>query len=57
MFRTALGPTQPPKWVPRAPSLGVKQPGHETDHSLPSSAKDNNVWSYTSTPQYAFMAW
>jgi hypothetical protein len=38
--RMALGPTQPPiQWVPGALSLGVKQPGHEADHSPPSSAK------------------
>jgi hypothetical protein len=38
-YRMALGPTQPPiQWVPRAFSLGVKQPERETDHSPPSSA-------------------
>jgi hypothetical protein len=38
--RTALRPTQPPiQWVPGALSLGVKQPGHEADHSPPSSAE------------------
>jgi hypothetical protein len=38
--RTALGPTQPPiQWVPEAPSLGVKRPGREVDHSPPSSAE------------------
>lgn len=26
------------QWVPWALSLGVKQPGHDTDHSLPCSA-------------------
>jgi hypothetical protein len=36
---------------------GVKQPGCEADHSLPSSAEVKNSWSYTSTPQCAFMAW
>jgi hypothetical protein len=42
--RTALGPNQPPiQWVPGALSLGVKRLGREAD--------------YTSTPQYAFMAW
>jgi hypothetical protein len=36
----ALGPTQPPiKWVPGALSLGVKRPGHEAEHSPPSSAE------------------
>jgi hypothetical protein len=49
--RMALGPTQPPiQWVPGALSLGVKQLGHEADHSPPSSAKVKNAWSYTSTP-------
>jgi hypothetical protein len=38
--RTALGPTQPPiQWVPGAPSLGVKRPGREAEHSSPSSAE------------------
>jgi hypothetical protein len=36
---------------------GVKQLGREADHSSPSSAEVKNAWSYTSTPQYAFMAW
>jgi hypothetical protein len=31
--------------------------GGEADHSPPSSARVKNVLSYTSTPQYAFMAW
>jgi hypothetical protein len=44
--RTALGPTKPPiQWVPGVPSLGVKRPGREADHSPPSSA------------QYTFIAW
>jgi hypothetical protein len=38
-------------------SLGVKWPGPEADHSPPSSAEVKNAWSYTSTPQYVFMAW
>jgi hypothetical protein len=29
---------------------GVKRPVREADHSHPSSAKVENVWSYTSTP-------
>jgi hypothetical protein len=48
--RQALEPTQPPiQWVPRALSLGIKWPGREADHSLPSSAEIKNAWSYTST--------
>jgi hypothetical protein len=55
--RTALGPTQPPiQWVPGALFLGVKRPGREADHSLPSSAEVKNAWNYTSIPQYVFMA-
>jgi hypothetical protein len=50
--RTALGPTQPGALL-----LGVKRPGREADHSSPSSAGVKNEWSYTSTPQYVFMAW
>jgi hypothetical protein len=30
-------------------SLGVKQPGCETNHSPPSSAEVKNAWAYTST--------
>jgi hypothetical protein len=36
---------------------GGKRPGREADHSPPSSAEVKNAWSYTSTPQYVFMAW
>jgi hypothetical protein len=56
--RPALGPTQPRiQWVPGALSLGVKRPEREADHSPPSSSEVKNAWNYTSTPQYAFMAW
>jgi hypothetical protein len=56
--RTALEPTQPPiQWVPGVLSLGVKRPRREADHSPPSRAKVKKAWSYTSTPQYVFMAW
>jgi hypothetical protein len=56
--RPALGPTQSPvKWIPGSLSLGIKRPEHEADHSPPSSTEVKNVWSYTSTPQYAFMEW
>jgi hypothetical protein len=34
----------------------VKWPGHEVDHSPPTSAEVKNMWIYTSTPTYAFMA-
>jgi hypothetical protein len=34
--------------------LGVKRPRRDTDHLLLSSAEFMNVWSYTSTPPYAF---
>jgi hypothetical protein len=38
-------------------SLKVKRPKSEADHSPPSSAEIKNAWSYTSIPQYVFMAW
>jgi hypothetical protein len=47
--KPALGPTQPPiQWVLGALSLGVKRPGHEANHSPPST-EVKNVWRYTST--------
>jgi hypothetical protein len=56
--RTALGPTQPPiQWVAGVLSRGVKRPRREADYSPPSNAEVKNAWSYTSTPQYVFMAW
>jgi hypothetical protein len=42
--RRVLGPTQ------RALSPGVQRPGHEADHSPPTSADVKNTWIYTSTP-------
>lgn len=55
--KLALGPTQlAVHWVPRPLSLQVKQQGHDTNYSPPSSAEFNNAWSYTSTPSYAVMA-
>jgi hypothetical protein len=41
----------------RGLSLGVKRLELEADHSPPSSAEIKNAWSYTSTPQHAFIAW
>jgi hypothetical protein len=45
------------QWVTGTISLGVKRQGREADHSPQSSAEVKNVWSYTSAPQYTFMAW
>jgi hypothetical protein len=55
--RPVLGPTQPPiRWVPGASSPPrVKRPGHETDHSSPTSVEVKNRWIYTFSPPYAFM--
>jgi hypothetical protein len=38
-------------------STGLKRPGPEPGHSLPSSAEVNNVWSRTSIFAFVFMAW
>jgi hypothetical protein len=41
--RLAMGLTQPPiQWVIEAPSVEVKQQGHEADHSPPSSPNITN---------------
>jgi hypothetical protein len=49
--KPALRTTQPPiQWVPGAPSLGVKLPGCEYDHSPPPSAEVKNANRYISTP-------
>jgi len=45
------------RWAPGVLSSGVERPGRKADHSLSSSAKDNNARSYTSTPPYVFMMW
>jgi hypothetical protein len=47
----------PIQWAPAAPTLEVKRPRREADHSPPSSAKINKGWSCTSIPQYVFMTW
>jgi hypothetical protein len=58
MSRPGLGPTQTPiQCVSGILIPEVKWLGHEADHLPPSSSEIKNVWSYTSTPQYAFMAW
>jgi hypothetical protein len=52
-----LRPTQPHiQWIPGALSSGVKRPGREADHSPPTSAEVKEIWIYTATPPYAFMA-
>jgi hypothetical protein len=45
------------QWIVGALSLGVDWPECEDDHPCPTSAEVKNVWSYTSTPPYVFMAW
>jgi hypothetical protein len=49
--RWVLRATQLPiQWIPAVVSSGVKQSGHEADHSSPSNAEIKNVCSYTSAP-------
>jgi hypothetical protein len=43
------------QWVPGGG--GVFRPGREADHSVTSDVEGENVWSYTSTSPYVFMAW
>jgi hypothetical protein len=35
---------------------GVKRPGRETDHSLPTSVEVKKMCTYTITPPYVFIA-
>jgi len=49
---------QPPvQWLLGADSPGLKRPAREADHLPLSNAEVTNVWSYTSTLPYMFMAW
>jgi hypothetical protein len=49
--RPTRGCTDPHfQWI-----LAIKRLRHEASHSLPSSAKLKNEWTYTSTPLYSFM--
>jgi len=62
LFTTASGPALgharlPIQWVRETLSLGIKRPRREGDHSPPSSNEAKNEWSYTSMPQFTFMAW
>jgi hypothetical protein len=46
-----LRSTQPPiQWVAGVVFPGVKRPGREVDHSLPTSAEVKKMWIYTSIP-------
>jgi hypothetical protein len=43
--RPAPGPIQPPiQWVPGSLSTGLKGPGHEVKHSLPTSGEVKKTW-------------
>jgi hypothetical protein len=42
--------SSPIQWVHEALSLGIKQPGHEADHSPSASAEVKKMCIYTSTP-------
>jgi hypothetical protein len=55
--RTAQEPTHPPIQWAQGLFLWVKRPERVDDHSPPSSDEVKNAWSYTFTPQFAFMAW
>jgi hypothetical protein len=57
-IQTGPEPTQLPiEQVQGALYLGVKELGHEANHSPLTSAEVQNVWSYTSTSTHFFMAW
>jgi hypothetical protein len=58
LSKLSLGPTQAHiQWVPGAFLPGVKQPGHETDQSPPTSAEVKKTWVYAFTPQYVFVSY
>jgi hypothetical protein len=49
--------TQPPsEWVGEVIFSEIKRPGHEIDHSTPTSNGDKNKWSYKHTSSTAFMS-
>jgi hypothetical protein len=51
-----LGPTQPPiQWVPRTFAPGIKRPGHQADHTSPSSAEVKDSGAIPPLPPYVFM--
>jgi hypothetical protein len=56
--RPALKPVQALSNGYRRPFLrGIKRPGREADHSLPSSAEVKKIWSYTSITPHVSMTW
>jgi hypothetical protein len=55
--RPALGPTHPHPNTTEDSFPGVRSPGREADHSLPSSSDVKNAGSYTFIQQYVFTAW
>jgi len=59
MFRLAIGdhPASYPVGTRGHLSPAVERSQHEADHSSPCSAEVKDVWSYTSTPTYAFMVY
>jgi hypothetical protein len=52
LFATACRPAL----GPGALSLKIKRPEREADHSPVFSVEVKNAWSYTSIPQFMFMA-
>jgi hypothetical protein len=56
-FRPALRPILPPDQWYWDSFPGVKQLGHDVDHSLPSTAQVTDDWSHTSTPLMSYTAW
>jgi hypothetical protein len=55
MFKPTLEPAQHPVNGHQVYFPGLKRPGREVDHSVPSSAKVKNDWSYTCTARYMFI--
>jgi len=51
------GPPRLPFSGCRGQFQGIKWPGREIYSSPPPSTKIKNVWSYTSTPPFVFVAW
>jgi hypothetical protein len=54
VLQTGYAP-HPASYPMGALSPEVKRPGHETDHSPPTSAEVKKVWIYTSISPYTFM--